>query len=407
MSFITQLPNGVITLDVNGLPVITTNFSSILNTLSPSVEFTNYDVPGSQGATILGNGDDFAIRFVDSGTGDITTIDEGTYQGDFTLSTASATASILGSSVTVTLNPIEGDLYQDENGNFFMITDEPLTEDRLGLNIEIDPLIGPTQSIDLNLSDPLNGVPLIGNAVAPLIQQVLDTALVTFDVDTNGTLTFNDALIPCFVKGTVIATEKGTMPIEFLKIGDRVITRDNEYKEIRWIGSAAVSSSTLQKNENIRPIRIQAGALGNGLPSEDLTVSPQHRILMRSKITGRMFETAEILVAAKKFLDFEGVTRIDDCQQVEYFHFLFDHHEVVFANSMPTESLFTGKQALLSVSEEAREEILLLFPELKNKEYHPTPARPIPTGKKLKTLLQRHIKNKKKIFYDEPELADL
>jgi hypothetical protein len=407
MPFTTQLPNGVITLDTNGLPVISTNFVSILNALGPSVEFTDYDVPGDQGTTTLQNGDNFALRNVDSGTGDISTVDSGTYLGDFTLSTASATASILGNSVSVTLNPIEGDVYQDENGDFFMLTDQPLTEDRLGLTVELDPLFGPTLSVNLNLSDPLSGIPLVGNLAAPLVQQVLDTTLVTFDVDVNGTLTFDDALIPCFARGTNILTKTGSVPVELLQVGDWVFTRDNGFKQIRWIGSATVSESTLLANENIRPVRIQAGALGTGVPCDDLMVSPQHRVLMKSEITARMFGALEILVAAKKLLDVDGVTRDDSCEAVEYFHILFDQHEIIYSNLAPTESLFTGKQALLAVGAEARQEILILFPELRKKDYFPTPARLIPEGKKLKTLISRHAKNNKRVLSRDRGLSVL
>ncbi len=407
MPFTTQLPNGSITLDANGLPVISANFTSILNALGPSVEFTDYDVPGDQGTTTLENGDEFSLRSVDEETGDITTVDQGTYQGDFTLSTASASTNLLLARVTVKLNPIPGDLYQDENGDFFMITDEPLTEDRLGLNIEIDPIIGRTRSIDLNLSDPLDDVPIVGDAVAPLIQRVLDTAVVSFDVDIDGTLVFDDALIPCFVRGTIITTKNGAVPVELLKIDDMVLTRDNGYKEIRWIGSKTIGGNTLRNNKNIRPIRIQAGALGKNLPSEDLFVSPQHRILIKSEITVRMFDTAEVLVAAKKLTDIEGVTRVDSCEEVEYFHFLFDQHEIVYSHSLPTESLFTGKQALMSVGEAARKEIFYLFPELNRKDHLPNPARPIPEGKKLKKLLYRHVKNRKKTFSDDGKVSGL
>lgn len=186
-----------------------------------------------------------------------------------------------------------------------------------------------------------------------------------------------------------------------------VLTRDNGYKEIRWIGSKTIGGNTLRNNKNIRPIRIQAGALGKNLPSEDLFVSPQHRILIKSEITVRMFDTAEVLVAAKKLTDIEGVTRVDSCEEVEYFHFLFDQHEIVYSHSLPTESLFTGKQALMSVGEAARKEIFYLFPELNRKDHLPNPARPIPEGKKLKKLLYRHVKNRKKTFSDDGKVSGL
>ena len=75
---------------------------------------------------------------------------------------------------------------------------------------------------------------------------------------------------------------------------------------------------------------------------------------------------------------------------------LFDDHEIIFSNGAPTESLFTGPEALKSLSAESREEITQLFPEITALGYAPTPARPIPAkGKLMKQLVARHAKNHK------------
>ena len=96
----------------------------------------------------------------------------------------------------------------------------------------------------------------------------------------------------------MILTEAGEMPVERLVPGTRVMTRDNGLQELRWTGSRVVDAAMLDQNPNLRPIRIAAGAQGNGLPRRELIVSPQHRVLVRSRIAQKMFGAAEVLVAA-------------------------------------------------------------------------------------------------------------
>ena len=41
-----------------------------------------------------------------------------------------------------------------------------------------------------------------------------------------------------------------------------------------------------------------------------------------------MFDTMEVLVAAKHLVAIDGVEVASDLNEVEYFHFLFDRHEI-------------------------------------------------------------------------------
>nr|AIA91314.1 CAZy families GT4 protein [uncultured Gluconobacter sp.] len=95
--------------------------------------------------------------------------------------------------------------------------------------------------------------------------------------------------------------------IEDLRVGDLVLTKDDGPQPLRWISSRHVSAEMLAAHPNMRPIRIRAGALGEGLPLRDLIVSPQHRMLVRSKVAERMFGEEEVLVAAKHLLELDGV----------------------------------------------------------------------------------------------------
>ncbi len=138
-----------------------------------------------------------------------------------------------------------------------------------------------------------------------------------------------------------------------------------------------------------------------GLPLEDLLVSRQHRILVRSKIAERMFGEKEVLIPAIKLVELDGIDVATDIEGVEYFHMLFDQHEIVISNGAKSESLFTGPEALKTVSPEARMEIASLFPELVCEDFQPVSARLIPPqGKSMKQLVARHQKNAKPLYVE-------
>lgn len=203
--------------------------------------------------------------------------------------------------------------------------------------------------------------------------------------------------VVCFAAGTLIETDRGPVAVEFLKTGDLVLTKDAGLQPIRWIGSRKLFSSILDANSNLRPIRIKAGVLGEGCPVSDLIVSPQHRILVRSKIAQRMFGVDEVLVAAKQLLLRDGVDIADDLNEVEYYHFIFDDHQVVISNGAETESLYTGSEALKALGPTALEEIFAIFPELHDRETdeRTSGARMLVSGRQGRKLVHRHVQNNK------------
>lgn len=219
------------------------------------------------------------------------------------------------------------------------------------------------------------------------------------DTETNhttevvGIVAFEDGLIPCLTKGTLIQTMTGAKPVEQLASGDLVETADGCGQRLQWIGRRTYGLDDLKANMNLYPVRVTANALGNGLPRRDLLVSRQHRLLVRSKIAERMFGKAEVLIPAVKLTEMPGVYIDRTVKTVAYFHLLFEKHEVIFAEGTPTESLFTGPEALKSMSPQARAEIFQIFPELSRSDHVCEPARFIPEPQKQRQLVTRHLKN--------------
>jgi hypothetical protein len=205
------------------------------------------------------------------------------------------------------------------------------------------------------------------------------------------------SMVPCFTKGTLIDTAQGQRAVETLKVGDLVVTADHGVAPVRWIGSRRLQADLLNTAPQMLPIRITKGALGPDMPAQDLLVSPQHRILVRSRIAERMAGEHEVLVAAKHLLSLPGVEIDPNVTEVTYLHLVFDQHEIIFAQGAATESLYTGEQALKAISSEARQEILTLFPSLLTDPEAPQPARPLFAGKLGRKLAFRHVKNNKSL----------
>lgn len=213
-----------------------------------------------------------------------------------------------------------------------------------------------------------------------------------------GSMTFSEIEnVICFTTGTQIMTSRGEQFVEDLRVGDMVHTLDHGLQPIRWIGSTKVDGEALSRNPKLLPIRIKAGAFGRGLPAEDLRVSPQHRLMVSSTIARRLFDQEQVLVAAKQLVQVDGIDVDHWAQEVEYFHILFDRHEIIFAEGMPAESLYTGREALKSLPRDAVEEIFTLFPELRDcdPDHRPQAARFIAPGRAARKLAVHHSRSGK------------
>ncbi len=160
---------------------------------------------------------------------------------------------------------------------------------------------------------------------------------------------------PCFVAGTRIDTPTGAQAIETLRPGDLVTTLDHGAQPLRWIGQKTVAGIG-----PLAPIRIAAGALSN---RRDLMVSPQHRMLVGDWRSALLFGEDQVLVAAKHLCNGSTI-RAQSQPCVTYVHLMFDRHEVIFAEGIPSESLQLGTESLKSLGTAAVAELQSLFPDM-------------------------------------------
>ena len=172
-------------------------------------------------------------------------------------------------------------------------------------------------------------------------------------VTSQGPLDVGDLGPPCFAAGTLVETERGMSPIEQIEVGDLVRTLDNGLQPVRWHGFRSVCALGVNA-----PIRFAPGAMGN---AKELLVSPQHKVLVSGWRAELFFGEDEVLVAAHHLVNADTIHRAVR-RQVTYHHLMFDAHEIILADGIPSESFYPGDYILQD--DDLRDEIAALFPEM-------------------------------------------
>ncbi len=212
--------------------------------------------------------------------------------------------------------------------------------------------------------------------------QALDTGETLTEVFTvtsaNGTSTVTITINgvdepPCFVAGTLIDTPHGPRPVETLREGDLVLTRDHGAQAIRWAGRRLLDLREVPGRQALLPIRLRRNCLGPGVPDRDLLLSPMHRVLVRDPLVGLLTGRDEVLCPASQLVNGDTITR-EEVAQVCYHHLLFETHQILGSSGCDSESFYPGRLGLDGFGDGTREEVLALFPDLRSlpSSYGPT-----------------------------------
>ena len=134
--------------------------------------------------------------------------------------------------------------------------------------------------------------------------------------------------INCYTAGTMMSTPHGPRAVETLTAGDMVLTADGRETPVTWLGRQPVNTR-LAHPAKANPIRITAGALGNGLPERDLRLSPDHAIC----IDGLLIN-AGALVNGSTIYQEQG--KLPD--SFTYYHIETEAHELLLAEGVAAES---------------------------------------------------------------------
>ncbi len=132
----------------------------------------------------------------------------------------------------------------------------------------------------------------------------------------------------CFAAGTQIATPSGFTLVEELAIGDLICRADGGTTAVKWLGH-----QTAQKcfaGLRMQPVRLRAGALGNGLPHTDLTVTADHGMIVDGYVVN-----ASALINGDSI---DWVPMADLPDRFTVYHVETEEHDVILANGAASET---------------------------------------------------------------------
>jgi hypothetical protein len=170
-----------------------------------------------------------------------------------------------------------------------------------------------------------------------------------------GYLTTSDGAIvevACFAAGTQIATARGEVAVEAIRVGDLVRTvlggsaavlgdvapgeaalggtvrlpPGEALAPVIWVGRRELDCARHPQPRNVWPVRVAAGAFGPRRPHSDLWLSPDHAVYVE-----------EVLIPVRLLINGTTIAQVP-VERVTYCHLELAEHDVLLAEGLPAES---------------------------------------------------------------------
>ena len=101
------------------------------------------------------------------------------------------------------------------------------------------------------------------------------------------------------LQGAVLLTLDGELPVEYLSVGDKLITRDTGISKVIHIQ---------RSTRLVHQIALSAGSLGHTRPERDAFLAGDQMVLIRDWRARALFNSEVALVAARSLVDGEFIT---------------------------------------------------------------------------------------------------
>lgn len=257
--------------------------------------------------------------------------------------------------------------------------------------------VSPSTVKKLGLATGLSGRPTqpdrLPRATTPLAHQY-DVSYLTpggeiagFTRRAPATPVFEEAF-SALARGTLVATEEGSVAVEDLQPGTMVRTVTNGPRPLLWVGSMVVDpgAEVIPDPDPLRLTRLAADSLGVGRPTPDLMLGPRARILYRSTRCREMLGTSQAFAPAHGFVDGDCAIEVTPIAPVRLYHLAFHGQQVILANGIEVESYHPGPQVERLMDRDSCAALLDLFPHVQDLDrFGPMPI-PRLTGFELETL---------------------
>jgi hypothetical protein len=127
------------------------------------------------------------------------------------------------------------------------------------------------------------------------------------------------------------------VPVEDLRVGDRVRCLMHGASRIVWIGWRRIDLRQHADPSKARPVRVRTGAFADRVPRRDLFLSPDHAVFVD-----------DVLIPIKFLINGTTIEQVP-VNTVTYYHVELAGHDVLLAEDLPAESyLDTGDRSSFS-----------------------------------------------------------
>ncbi len=154
---------------------------------------------------------------------------------------------------------------------------------------------------------------------------------------------------------THIMTIKGEVPVENLRIGDLIVTRDRGMQPLLWIGTAAPSAST-------KFVVFSKDSINN---SRDMTVSPNQLVVLKGSQALLRYGQREVLIAARTFVNGDDIHYTSNSGR-PFYQLLLPAHAVIYAEAAAMESYLPSAQNLALLAPRQKQSVFKALPSLQN-----------------------------------------
>jgi hypothetical protein len=180
----------------------------------------------------------------------------------------------------------------------------------------------------------------------------------------------------CFAAGTRIATARGEVAVEQLRVGDQVQLAGGGAAPVMWLGHRRVDCRRHRRPHDVRPVRITAHAFGLFRPRRDLWLSPDHSVFID-----------DVLIPVRYLLN-KATVRQEAADDVTYWHIELPAHDVVLAEGLPAESyLDTGNRSAFANGGPA----IMAHPDFARRVWHEAGYAPLVTKGANVDLVYRRL----------------
>ncbi|MEQ5869808.1 Hint domain-containing protein [Sagittula sp. NFXS13] len=198
----------------------------------------------------------------------------------------------------------------------------------------------------------------------------------------------------CFVTGCIIATPGGGRPVETLASGDLVLTTEGRAEPVLWVGTSRISWAEQMSNTRKRPIRIGRDALGPGVPERAVMLSPQHRVLVRSRQVKRIVGEEEALVPALALTGLPGVRVMPSLPGLDYVHIACARHTLLLVEGAGVESILPEPLSLQEMASAQRVDLAETLGWAEARWHDHQRVRPTLSVRKAEKLVERSIRSR-------------